>query len=123
MVKTLIFMIFVSTTTLSCSSQFDKYMIEDLYVQDFHSDDTNSCSPEDVNLSHAESMEFFNLAKLVDSKIIHDHYEYAPCYIEGTTRYNGEACDWEIRAGQTALIKCRGEEYFFVCDRCDYLFE
>ena len=83
----------------------------------------SSCSPTDVDLTHAEALAFFQQSKLVDSKVIHDHYVYAPCYIEGTLKYRGNVCDWNIRAGQTGAINCKGEELFFACDECDSLFE
>lgn len=123
MVRKISLQIFVLLSIASCSSQFDVKAIENVYVQDFQSTEIDNCTQNDVNLSHADSAEFFRLARLVDSKVIHDHYNHAPCYIEGTLLYNGKICDWEIRAGKTAMIKCQNEEYNFICDSCESLFE
>lgn len=123
MVKSLFSIVFICAFTISCSSKFDSQIIKELYVQDFQSTDITSCTPSDVNLTHAEALAFFQQAKLVDGKIIHDHYIYAPCYIEGTLKYQGNICDWNIRAGQTGIINCKSEELFFACDECDSLFE
>lgn len=94
----------------------------DVYVQDFHSDNPKECTTSDVNLSHKQAHEFFKRAKIVDRKIIHDHYQYAPCYIEGTLKYKAKSCDWRIRAGSTGYVKCGDKNWLFACDDCDDLF-
>lgn len=94
----------------------------DVYVQDFHSDKPKECTTSDVNLSHKQAHEFFKRSKIVDRKIIHDHYEYAPCYIEGTLKYKEKSCDWRIRAGSTGSVKCGDKIWLFACDDCDDLF-
>lgn len=101
---------------------FDTLEVSDVYVQDFGSDDIKRCKPSDVDLSHHEAKEFFQTARQVAFDVIHNHYEYAPCYIEGTLTYRSKVCDWEIRAGATGHIKCGDEIKYFVCDTCESLF-
>jgi len=107
----------------SCSSNAIKIEnIKDVYVTDFHSDDARSCKTSDVDLGHREAYIFFNRAKKVTLKILHDHYNYAPCYIEGTLKHNSTPCEWEIRAGATGFIQCEDITQYFACDNCDDLF-
>jgi len=97
--------------------------ITDVYVADFGSEDIKRCRPSDVDLSNSEAKEFFLRAKNVDYKVIHDHYNYAPCYIEGTLKYKSKICEWEIRAGATGHIKCGEDTKYYVCDTCEDLFK
>ena len=97
--------------------------ITDVYVADFGSEDIESCRPSDVDLSNNEVKEYFLRARQVDHKTIHDHYNYAPCYIVGTLKSNSTVCNWEIRAGATGHIECGGKTRYYVCDTCDDLFQ
>jgi len=107
----------------SCATQgFHQHQITDVYVEDFGSDDIESCRPSDVDLSNYKAKEYFLRARQVEYRVIHDHYNYAPCYIEGTLKNGSIICDWEIRAGATGHIKCGGDIKYFVCDTCDDLF-
>lgn len=120
--KTCIFASIIFLT--SCATNTDSIdSLSNVYVADFHSDDINSCRPSDVDLSHKQALEFFQRSKQVEYKIIHDHYDLAPCYIEGTLRKNDESCDWQIRAGATGEIKCGDKVEVYVCEDCDALFE
>lgn len=96
--------------------------ISDVYVADFKSDDMQSCSPSDVPLNRAQAHDYFRRARQVDYTVIHDHYDVAPCYIEGTLKYRSTACEWKIRAGATGQIRCDGKTQYFVCDKCEDLF-
>lgn len=108
---------------ISCaSSAMDSRQIKDLYVDNFHSEDIKSCVTSDIDLNHAKAREFFIKARVVTYKIIHDHYEIAPCYIEGPLKYKGKSCSWRIRPGSTGSISCSDETWHFVCDECGYLF-
>lgn len=108
----------------SCASAGPRQgVITDVYVADFGSEDISSCRPSDVDLGHHEAREFFVRARQVEYKIIHDHYNYAPCYIEGTLKYQSRICEWEIRAGATGSIKCGDETMHFACDTCEDLFQ
>lgn len=103
------------------AAQLDMRKILDVYVDDFHSDEPDRCRPSDVNLSHREAREFFLRSKQVSAKVLHDHYDYAPCYVEGTLKYRAMSCTWQIRAGATARITCGKRTWHFACDACDDL--
>jgi len=101
----------------------DNSHFKDVYVADFNSDDIKSCRPSDVDLSHYQAKQFFIRSREVEHKVIHDHYDFAPCYIEGTMKYKARICEWQIRAGATGFIKCGEDKLFFVCDQCEDLFD
>lgn len=108
---------------ISCSSNvMNTKFIKNLYVDDFYSDEPTNCTTSDVDLNHLQSLQFFKRAKVVEYRILHQHYELAPCYIEGPLIYKGEPCEWEIRAGATGSIKCNDKEWYFACEDCDDLF-
>lgn len=67
--------------------------------------------------------DFFLRAKLVNRRVLHDHYNHTPCYIEGTLKYNNKPCDWEIRASATGHITCGNDTKYFASDSCDDLFK
>lgn len=122
-VKIKFIIIFAIIFLASCATHdFSQHEITDVYVGDFGSDDIKSCRPSDVGLTHHEAKGFFLRARQVAYTVIHDHYGYAPCYIEGTLKYRSSVCEWEIRAGATGHIKCGGEAKYFVCDTCGDLF-
>lgn len=104
---------------VSCA-QHQKY--SDVYVEDFQSEDISACGPSDVDLSNEEAREFFSRSRSVEYKIIHDHYNVAPCYIEGILTANGKVCDWKIQASAIGSIKCNDETNYYVCDSCEDLF-
>lgn len=87
--------------------------ITDVDVADFESDDMQSCRPSDVPLNHAQAHDFFRRARQVDYKVIHDHYDVAPCYIEGTLKSRTNTCEWKIRAGATGPDHMRRKDTVF----------
>ncbi len=109
---------------VSCSTnQARGLKISDVFVADFGSDDIDSCKPSDVDLNNDEAKKFFVRSRRVEYKVIHDHYNFAPCYIEGTLTKGGKACDWQIRAGATGHIQCDNITEHYVCDSCDDFFQ
>ena len=116
----------LSLWLLACGSQqqsFDSDRISSLYIADFVSDAPEQCRPTDVDLSNIEVTHFFQQAREVEHKTLHDYYNYAPCAIEGTLKYHQQNCNWEVRAGATGHIQC-GEVYrYFACDDCEALFK
>ena len=123
-IKSIVFYIGCAFALASCATvALDVHKITDVYVADFNSEDMEHCRPSDVDLSHSQAGDFFMRAKLVDKKSLHDHYNHAPCYIEGTLKYEKKPCDWEIRAGATGHITCGKVTEYFACDRCDDLFK
>jgi hypothetical protein len=93
-----------------------------VYVADFHSDAPASCRSSDVPRNHGQAREFFSKAREVDYKTLHDNYELAPCYAEGTLTRQGKSCDWQIRAGATGSVQCGEQKLYFACDTCGDLF-
>jgi hypothetical protein len=96
--------------------------ISDVYVEDFQTEDINVCKPSDVDLSNYKVEKFFSKSRKVEYKIIHDHYNVAPCYLEGVLKVSGKACDWKIQASSIGSIKCNDEVNYYVCDSCEDLF-
>lgn len=109
--------------TSCAATPFDVRQITDIYIADFNSEDIKRCRPADVDLSHSQAQDFFKRAKQIDKKTLHDHYNFAPCYIEGTLKYRAKPCNFEIRAGATGQITCGQATEYFACDHCDDLFK
>jgi uncharacterized metal-binding protein YceD (DUF177 family) len=80
------------------------------------------CKPSDVDLSNIQVKQFFQQATEVEHKTLQDHYNYAPCAIEGTLTYQRQRCNWQVRAGATGYVQCAGEYHYFACDNCEQLF-
>ena len=123
-IKYVIFYFVSATALVSCTTMaFDVHKITEVYVADFNSEAIQSCRPSDVDLSHSQARDFFIRAKRVDKKTLHDHYNHAPCYIEGTLKYSSKPCGWEIRAGATGQVTCSKVTEYFACDSCNDLFK
>lgn len=119
-----LYVFIISMILSSCAStDIRTKEITDVYVADFGSDEPERCRPSDVDLNRKEARQFFVRSKQVGLKVIHDYYDYAPCYIEGTLKYKSKPCNWEIRAGATGHIVCGKQTQYFVCDSCDDLFK
>lgn len=112
-------------TMVSERHSFDKKKISDFRLINFQADKTGLCQATDVNLTQQQSSDFFQMAKPIDSKTIHDDYAIASCYIEGTLQYKqNESCQWQIYAGGVGVIQCNQNMQYYVCDndKCRYLF-
>jgi len=124
-VRRVIFITAVSIILAACgimSQPFSVARLSELYIADFVSDAPLQCQPSDVDLTKVEAIQFFRQARQVDYKILHDHYNFAPCGIEGTLRYQQQSCDWKINAGATGQIRCADTVRYFACDDCEQLF-
>ncbi|NLS16438.1 hypothetical protein HGP16_07680 [Rhizobium sp. P40RR-XXII] len=97
--------------------------IADLKIIAFRSEEPDRCRESDVALSPAKAREFFKRAKQIDARVLHDDYDLAPCYIEGTLKWGGKICDWNIRAGATGHVQCNKQEMYFACQACGDLFD
>ncbi len=117
-IKSIILSLFFLFVLTGCASNG----ISNVYIEDFVTSEPKSCRPSDIDLSNDEAAQFFQLARNVDFSEIHDHYNYAPCYIEGWLKLNGHLCDWKIRAGFTGSISCDGREKYYVCENCEDIF-
>lgn len=94
----------------------------EVYVADFRSEQPAACRPTDVPQNHGQARDYFARARQVDYKTLHDHYDLAPCFVEGTLKQSGKSCDFQIRAGATAAVQCGGQKLYFACDTCGDLF-
>lgn len=96
--------------------------IADLKIAAFRSEEPERCHESDVALSPAKAREFFTRAKRINAQTLHDDYDLAPCYIEGTLKWDGKICHWNIRAGATGRVQCNRQEMYFACEACGDLF-
>lgn len=107
----------------SCApNQKMEHSISHVYIEDFQTENMNECKPSDVDLNNEEAKQFFLRSTKVEYKTVHDHYNVAPCYIEGTLKTNNNICDWKIQASAIGSISCRGLVNYYVCDSCEDLF-
>jgi hypothetical protein len=100
----------------------DSENIEDIVISGFQSQESDSCRPSDVPLDQKQVWSFFQRATSIDSRTLHDNYEWAPCYLEGTLKYRERVCTWQVRAGGIGVIECPAAEQYFACKECDDLF-
>jgi hypothetical protein len=95
----------------------------DVRVTSKGSDETNAFC-QGFSLSDIQAKSFFTKSHVIDIKILHDEYDYLPCYVRGTAKVDGKSCSWEIRAGGTAEVKCgKKNNYMFACDDCDEMLQ
>jgi hypothetical protein len=104
-----------------CSSSHA--VIEDILISGFHSDEPERCRPSDVALDERQVASFFNRAEPIDGRTLHDQFDWAPCYLEGTLKYQGNACIWRVRAGATGEVECSASAQYFGCKDCENLFK
>ncbi|MGH8449669.1 hypothetical protein [Pseudomonas sp.] len=97
--------------------------IDDIAISGFHSEEPERCRPGDVVLDERQVASFFKRAEPIDGRVLHDEYDWAPCYLEGTLKYRGKACTWRVRAGATGEIECPTTEQYFGCKDCGDLFK
>jgi hypothetical protein len=117
------FIILIAAALLCTSALAQGRQIADLKIIAFRSEAPDRCRGSDVALTPAKAQEFFKRAKQIDARILHDNYDLAPCYMEGTLKLDGRMCDWKIRAGATGHIQCDKQEMYFACQACGDLFD
>lgn len=72
----------------------------------------------DFFLTKNQAQQFFNKAKQVSGKDIHDKYSFLPCFVRGDGYSNNKKCEWEVRAGGTSIIQCADELTHMACEEC-----
>lgn len=97
--------------------------IDNIAISGFHSEEPERCRPSDVTLDERQVASFFKRAEPIDARTLHDEYDWAPCYLEGTLKSRGKVCTWRVRAGATGEIECPITEQYFGCKSCADLFE
>lgn len=70
------------------------------------------------SLTKDEAQYFFDNAKQVSAKDIHDNYAFLPCFVAGKGLLNEKQCEWEIRAGGTSNIVCEDQSILMACEDC-----
>lgn len=78
----------------------------------------------EFELTDAKAKSYFEQAKIISFKRLHDEFSYLPCFAKGTFGYQGNQCEFIIRAGGTAEVFCNGsQQFFYGCTSCDGLFQ
>lgn len=78
--------ILIAATLLGSSAVAQDRQITDLKIVAFRSEAPDRCRKSDVALTAAKARAFFKRAKQIDARILHDDYDLAPCYMEGTLK-------------------------------------
>ncbi|SHE52759.1 hypothetical protein SAMN04487965_0084 [Microbulbifer donghaiensis] len=104
--------------TIGCAQHSDssEIVINEVTGSGTDENKTEFCSDFTVSLESAE--DFFRKAKPISLKQLHDEHDYLPCYSYGTASVGSKSCTWEIRAGNTAELKCGTTVQLFACDDC-----
>jgi hypothetical protein len=105
-----------------CTDLHNTPDLESIVISSFQSQEPESCRSSDVPLDPSRVRAFFQRASKIDSRTLHDRYEWAPCYLEGSLKYNGQVCTWQVRAGATGVVQCPSAEQYFTCEECSDLF-
>lgn len=84
----------------------------------FVSGDSEACRPSDVDFSGGEIQDFFKSAKIVSSRLIHDEFDLAPCYLEGRLIHQLRICSWTLRPDRIGTLDCAGDfQYLLIRER------
>jgi hypothetical protein len=70
------------------------------------------------SLSKENAQYYFDNAKQVSARDIHDNYSFLPCFVAGEGHLNKNKCKWEIRAGGTSSITCKEQSILMACEDC-----
>lgn len=83
---------------------------------DFYTSEPTTCRPSDVYLSSTDVSHFFQVAQKVESRVIHDDYDLAPCYLKGSVIHRLEHCEWKLRPGFIGTLQC-GRSFQYLVDQ------
>lgn len=72
---------------------------------DFYTAEPTTCRASDVDLA-VDIGHFFQVAEEVESHVIHDEYDLAPCYLRGSMIRRLELCEWKLRPGFIGTLQC-----------------
>lgn len=119
MVKQTLFFIFALFTTLclpGCVKANTEFTVTEVTGRGTDGDSGSFCS--DFSLTDKQAQHYFDKARQVSAKEVHDQYEYLPCYAKGTAKRDGQICEWEIRAGGTGYFTCGEDASLTACGDC-----
>lgn len=83
---------------------------------DFYTSEPTTCRASDVDLSSIDIGHFFQVAEEVESRVIHDEYDLAPCYLRGSLVRRLELCEWKLRPGFIGTLQC-GSSFKYLVDQ------
>lgn len=88
-------------------------------IPSFRSDEPATCQRTDVDLKPVNVQRFFRGATVVSSRRVHDEYDLAPCYLQGTLLHSLQRCTWTIRPGGVGTLQCGATFSYVVCEECE----
>lgn len=106
------------TLSIGCTQSNDSIEIVVTEVTGSKTDNNKKEFCSDFSISQESAEDFFKKAKPISLKQLHDEHDYLPCYSYGTASVGNKSCSWEIRAGNTAELKCGDTVQYFGCDDC-----
>ncbi len=83
---------------------------------DFYTSEPTTCKASDLDLSSIDIGHFFRVAEEVESRVIHDEYDLAPCYLRGSMIHRLEHCEWKLRPGFIGTLQC-GSSFRYLVDQ------
>lgn len=83
---------------------------------EFVSGGSETCRRLDVNFSRLEIQDFFTKAAGVSSRLIHDEFDLAPCYLEGRIVHQLKVCTWTLRPDLIGTLDCAGQFQYLLMD-------
>ncbi|MET1257602.1 hypothetical protein [Aliikangiella maris] len=107
-------------TSCSAPNKLNTVNIDEISSYGTDANQAEFCSDFQLNKEQANS--FFQKAKQVSFKKLHDQFDYLPCFVRGKATIKNESCDWEIRAGGTGELICGSKVQYWACDNCNLLF-
>jgi hypothetical protein len=118
MVKALSIFIF-SVSFAACSGvHTEQSVIQVTNIVTAGNDGVSSEFCADFSLTKKEAQYYFNNAKQVSARAIHDSYSFLPCFVIGEGYLNNKKCKWEVRAGGTSSVVCEDQSLLMVCEDC-----
>ena len=89
-----------------------------------HGSDRQDPICQDFRLTVKQAQQFFDRAKPITESELHDHYEYLPCWVEGTLTDSRGTSVWKIRPiGIGEVRSPDGQRQLLGCKDCDDLFK
>ncbi|WP_226661796.1 hypothetical protein [Microbulbifer aggregans] len=104
--------------SIGCTQRNDSIEIVVTEVSGSKTDNHKNEFCSDFTISQEAAEEFFRKSELTSLKQLHDEHNYLPCYSYGTASVGSKSCSWEIRAGNTAELKCGDIVKYYACDDC-----
>lgn len=118
MVREFAILLFLISMTACKGAKIEEHSINVTSIVNTGNDGASGDFCAAFSLTKDEAQHFFNNAKQVSAKEIHDSYSYLPCFVTGEAYLNNKKCEWEIRAGGTSSIVCEDLSFTMACKDC-----